>query len=64
MESQVTPKIQGVPGWTLRLPSVEDCLQRPISTAPTPIIAIAGIDDRNQTESMIAIHRNAQPDVH
>ncbi len=42
-----------------RLPSVEDCQQRPTCTAPIPMIAITGIDDRNQTESVIAIHRNA-----
>jgi len=30
-----------------------------MSTAPIPMIAITGMDDRNQTESMIAIHRNA-----
>jgi len=42
-----------------RLPSVEDCQQRPTIIAPLRVIAITGLDDRNQTESMIAIHRIA-----
>ena len=41
-----------------RLPSVEDC-QKPNTTTLIHVIAITGMRDRNQTESVIAIHRNA-----
>jgi len=40
-----------------KLPPVEDCQQKPTTTAPPSSIAITEMDDRDQTEFMIAIHR-------
>jgi len=39
------------------LPSVEDCQWQASNTIISEMIAIAGIDDRNQTECMIGIER-------
>jgi hypothetical protein len=40
-----------------KLPSVEDCQRQPNGAVISGMIRITGIDDRDQTESMIGIER-------
>jgi hypothetical protein len=42
------------------LPSVEDYQRKPSGAVISVISAITGIDDRDQTESVITIDRNSQ----